>query len=312
MNSAERSRQPAKRRNDAPASDADEAVLQASTAPVESRPQQAAPAHGYRTPVTRAEHSHHSPGHGSPVQGPRLWALPDAQLGWWILREEDTGRPDGLTEGIPTIFIPALSTDEKHSVADCCRQFVSSRLRDHWHEDLFELIKRLMVGGTFLVGGLIALRFIEFFDIPIILGAMSYTTYAAIRYGMRLARSLEAAHRPYSNFMGEPFVVSALSERLSAALEFRRAQPNEKRGEAPDAELLDANAYRKLIREGVVTREELCGLGRAVQARLDMSAGTTKKLSDVSHTEGLDEESASLYRDLALAAAEIEFDSEFK
>ena len=80
----------------------------------------------------------------------------------------------------------------------------------------------------------------------------------------------------------------------------------------PDLELLDANAYRKLIRDGVISREELCALGQAVQKRLDVSPGTPKKIGDMSRSEGLDAESAALYRDLALAAAEIEFDAEFK
>ena len=244
--------------------------------------------------------------------GPRFWALPDANLGWWILRENDTGNAAGLTDGLPSISIPELSTEQKVSVGECCRTFVGNHLRDRWHEDLFELVKRLMLGGIFTLGGLAALRFIEYFDVPLLLCALGYTAYAGLRYGGRLLKSLEAASRPFSRFTGEPFAVSALAQRLSDALEFRRSLPLEKRGEVPDRELLDANAYRRLIREGVVSRSELLALGEAVQARLNVSLESPGKISDVMRIEGLDGESAALYRDLALAAAEIAFDSEIK
>ncbi len=243
--------------------------------------------------------------------GPRIWALPDKNLKWWILREDDTGDARGLTDGIPAIYIPELSSERKTAVAERCREFVASRLRDRWHEDLFNLIKRMLLGGILTLGGLVGLRFIEYFDVPLLLGALGYTAYAAIRYGGRFMRSLEAASRPFSNFVGEPFVVNALSERIAKALVFRRNLPSEKRGSSPDEELLDANAYRKLIREGVISRVELCALGRAIENRLDVTLDEPKRLSDMSRAEGLDAESASLYRDLALAAAEIAFDSEF-
>lgn len=250
--------------------------------------------------------------HDADRDGPRLWALPDAELGWWIVRENDGGGAVDLTDGIPSIFVPALSTEVKTAAAERCREFVAGRLRDRWQEDLFQLIKRLMVGGIFTLAGLIALRFVEYFDVPLLLGALGYSAYAAIRYGGRLLKSLQAANRPFAQFVGEPFVVSALAERIAAALDYRRALAPEKRGESPDAELLDANAYRKLIRDGVIAREELCALGAAVQSRLNVTAGAPRKISDLARQEGLDPESAALYRDLALASAEIMFDSEFK
>lgn len=244
--------------------------------------------------------------------GPRFWALPDANLGWWILRENDTGNAAGLTEGLPSISIPELATEQKIAVGDCCRTFIGNHLRDRWHEDLFELIKRLMLGGIFTLGGLAALRFIEYFDVPLLLCALGYTAYAGLRYGGRFLKSLEAASRPFSKFTGEPFVVTALLQRLADALEFRRSLPLERRGEVPDRELLDANAYRRLIREGIISRGELLALGEAVQARLNVSLESPGKISEVSRAEGLDGESVALYRDLALAAAEIAFDSEIK
>lgn len=246
-----------------------------------------------------------------PGDGPRIWALPDKNLKWWILREDDTGDARGLSDGIPEIIIPELSAERKTVVAERCREFVAARLRDRWHEDLFNLIKRMLLGGILTLGGLVSLRFIEYFDVPLLLGALGYSAYAAIRYGGRFMRSLDAASRPFSNFVGEPFVVNMLSERIARALEFRRNLPSEKRGNSPDEELLDANAYRKLIREGVISRTELCALGRAIEKRLDVTLDGPKRISDMSRAEGLDAESASMYRDLALAAAEIAFDSEF-
>ena len=244
--------------------------------------------------------------------GPRIWALPDKNLGWWILREDDTGGSTGLTVGVPTIFIPELSTERKVTVGECCRDFVASRLRDRWQEDLFNLLKRMMTSGILLIAGIVGLRLLPAFDFLLLAGAMGYTAYAGVRYGGRLLGSLEAAHRPYTSFTGEPFAPSKLLDRIAQALEFRRRLPPEKRGESPDDELLDANAYRKMIRDGVTTREEICALGHAVQQRLDVTTGEARKIGDLARTEGLDPESAALYRDLALAAVEIEYDAEMQ
>lgn len=240
---------------------------------------------------------------------PRFWALPDSNLGWWILRENDVGVA-GLINGRPTIFTPSINDEEKKSAAVRCRELVTSRLRDVFHDDLFNLLKRGLLGGVLVLGGLFGLRLpgeLKFLDLMLLLGALGYSAYAGLRYGGRALQSLEAVNRPFSQFAGEPFVKSALAERLTHALVFRREMPGEKRGTAPDEELLDANAYRALIRQGITTQRELAALGAAIDARLGSKKGEPQSLNAMARAEGIDPESASLYRDLAQAARELEF-----
>ena len=240
--------------------------------------------------------------------GPRFWALPDRNLGWWIVRENDVGAA-GLTTGKPVIFTPAMSADDKSAAAECCRRLVTSRLRDVFHADLFNLIKRMLLGGMLCLAGLVGLRVggeFELFDIPLLLGAMGYSAYAFLRYGARVARSFEASSRPFSHFAGEPFAENALLERLSKALAFRQALPAGKKGAAPDDELLDANAYRALLKSGSVNRAEFLALGAAICARFGLNRAEPPSLVALCKSEGLDLESAALYRDVALAAQELE------
>lgn len=242
----------------------------------------------------------------------KFWALPDKNLKWWVLREDDDSRADGLLDGIPKILSPEMSPEQKTEAGERCRQVVMQRLKEQYQEDAFNLLKRMLLGGTFLIGGIFLGRFLRQFDVLLILGALGYSMYAGLRYGIRLLKSMEAAHRPFKYFAGEPFVANKLAGRIARALEYRRSVPAEKRGESPDEELLDANAYRKLIREGVTTKGELAALGKAIERRLEAAKKEgMKTLSDVARAEGLDPESASLYRDLTLAASEIAVDPEF-
>ncbi len=250
-------------------------------------------------------------GKDSDKSGTRFWALPDKNLKWWVIREDDGSRADGLLDGIPMILCPAMTPAQKNEAGERCRQLVSQRLKEQYQEDAFNLLKRMMLGGTMLIAGLIGLRF-EYLAAIILFGAIGYTIYAGLRYGMRLVKSMEAANRPFSHFTGDPFVANKLANRIAGALEFRRAQPADKRGESPDNELLDANAYRKLIREGVTTKNEIAALGKAIEKRLEsVKTQGHNSLSDVARAEGLDPESAAIYRDLSIAAAEIAMDPEF-
>jgi hypothetical protein len=98
-----------------------------------------------------------------------------------------------------------------------------------------------------------------------------------------------------------------LCERLAQALRLRAALPGNERGQSPDAELLDTNAYRKLIQEKVTTAEELARLGKAIEEKLGMNRAMENepKMADIAREAGIDLHSAIFYRDLALAAAEI-------
>ncbi|HLX62520.1 MAG TPA: hypothetical protein VKX17_14685 [Planctomycetota bacterium] len=244
------------------------------------------------------------------LNGPRFWALPDKKLKWWVLCENDMGTVESLTSGTPVIYIPPLPDLRRGAAAECCRQMVMARLRDRCHEHFFQLIKRMLLGGMLIFAGIVALKFLEAFDTLLLVGALGYTMHAGLRYGLRFLHSWEATSRPFSHFTGEPFVESKLADRLAQALDFRRTLPPDKRGESPDAELLDANAYRKLIREGAITKEELVALGKAIEARLNLRGVEPKHFSDMARAEGLDGESAALYRDLAQAASEIAYETD--
>ncbi len=249
---------------------------------------------------------------GSPGRGSRFWALPDKNLKWWILREDESGRADSLIEGQPSILSPEMTPEEKSAAGERCRELVSKRLREQYQEDGYNLVKRMMLGGVMILAAIIGLRFLEYVDVPLLIAALGYTGYATIRYGMRVLKSMEAANRPFSQFTGEPFVVNGLADRIARALEFRRTVAPEKRGESPDDELLDANAYRKLIRDGVTSREELAALGRAVEQRLEVKTDGPQAIGDVARAEGLDRESAAFYRDLTQAANEISMDVDLR
>ena len=63
---------------------------------------------------------------------------------------------------------------------------------------------------------------------------------------------------------------------------------------------------RVLMEKGVVTAiDERRALGEAVRKRFGIDLNQPRKLSELTRAEGLDGESAAVYRDLALAAAEI-------
>lgn len=240
--------------------------------------------------------------------GPRFWALPDRNLGWWIVRENDAGAA-GLTAGKPVIFTPAMSAEDKSAAAECCRRLVTSRMRDVFHADLFNLLKRMMLGGMLCFAGLVGLRVggeFELFDIPLLLGAMGYSAYAFLRYGARAAHSFDASSRPFSQFTGEPFAENALLERLAKALAFRQAQPPGQSGASPDEELLDTNAFRTVLKSGGASRAEFLALGAAIGIRIGIYRSEPPTLGEIGKAEGLDLESAALYRDVALAAREME------
>src|SRR5262245_6969781 len=174
------------------------------------------------------------------VGGGRFWALPDLNLKYWVLCENDRGTVESLTGGNPRILIPPLTESEKMVAAERCREMVVARLRDRNHEHFFQLIKRLMLGGMLTLAGIFAMRVIPQVDWFLLAGALGYTAYAALRYGTQYANSWEATTRPFSYFQGDPFVESKLATRLAKALEYRRSLPAEERGRSPDDELLDA------------------------------------------------------------------------
>lgn len=241
------------------------------------------------------------------LDSPRFWALPDPNLGYWVVCENES-TATSLAGAKPKIYMPTMDTAAKASAAERCKALIGSRLRDVFQDDLFNFIKRMMLGGMLTVAGIFGLRLggpLEILDTVLLAGGLGYTIYAVGRYGVRPLHSLEKLNRPFSQFAGEPFVQNKLSERLAKALEFRRTVSPDKRGDSPDDELLDASAYRKLIREGVTTRRELVALGAAIDARMGLNNPEAKHLAEIARIEGLEQNAAALYRDLAQAAREI-------
>jgi hypothetical protein len=241
--------------------------------------------------------------------GPRVWLLPTAQGAAIAVPEEaDLSRMGAALHAKRPVLL--VAGDGMHEASGAGMDLVSREIRDECHESLFRVITRLVIGIVWVGVGVVGLRLsgeLKFFDGALLLTGLGYLGYTFARYGSAVVRWHNLGIDTQQSFSRGNPVKSLLLERFAQALKFRLQLKPDERGKAPDAELLDANAYRKLIEEKLVTREELAALGRAVDARFHLHdrSGQLRNIGEVAREVSLDVETAVFYRDLAAAATEI-------
>ena len=243
---------------------------------------------------------------------PRVFLLPTIEEDVWAVPDE----PDlatwaaELKQAAPVILAQG---EKQKDTLDSADAQISAALSERVQESVFDLISRLAVGGIWVLVALVGLRlpgWLELFDMILLALGLGFTGYAIMRYGSAARRWQHRKIDAKNGLLKAQWVKSPLIERIAAALQLRGRLDPSQHGQLPDAELLDANAYRKLIAEGVTSRAELCALGQAVTARMGLQKGQGKglKISDIARKAGLDIDTAIFYRDLAMAASEIELD----
>lgn len=252
------------------------------------------------------------------ARGPRIWVLPTGGGGWFAVSEGDPLEiAESLREAAPEILSPEVKESEGPEVAARGRECVLAMLRDRLHESLFAFFSRGLLAGAFVTASLFGLRlpgWLKELDAILLLLGLGFFGYAVVRHGLAAVRLNNRRVDAENAFTRAKWKESPLAGRLALALRLRQTIKPEERGARPDDELLDANAFRKLITEGITTRAEICALGDAIGARLglDQPGGHERKISDIARAAGLDAESAILYRDLAAAAAQIKLDASFE
>ena len=247
--------------------------------------------------------------------GPRIWVLPTSGGEWWSIPEQ-TDTPllaRSFSQTHPVLLAPKLNTDECQEASARAKEIVNKQILGRCQEALFVFMSRMILSVAWLLlaaGGLALPGEVRFLDGALLILGSVFFFYTIIRHGLGWLRwhywRVDASH----SFSRVRWVRTALIERLRAALAFRKKLSIDERGKSPDEELQDANAYKKLIREGITTPAELGQLGKAIEARLKLGKDDAP-IGELARSAGLDTESAVFYRDLAYAAGDIAVDPEF-
>ena len=257
-----------------------------------------------------------SPTSGSvaPIGGdlPRVWILPAAPEEFLAVASEADLRALGehLREAPPQLLAAHVDAGSESAAVARTWKSIEPRFVDRIQESMFDFAKRMMVSIAWLTVAFGAARIRgEFEEIGIALGVLGlgFLGYTVFRYGYGIVRwhnrRVDASHA-FAQATVQP---NKLAARLATALELRTILKPDERGKSPDDELLDTNAYRKLIVDGTTTTRELVALGEAISGALKFqdATGNPRRISDVAKDAGLSTETAIFYRDLASAASEI-------
>ena len=247
--------------------------------------------------------------------GPRIWILPTVMGNWFSVPEEtDTSvLASGFANSHPVLLAPKINADECQTASVQAQEATNRQILEVSHEALFKFISRVIVSMAWIVlagGGLALPGEVRFLD-GLLLGVGSaFFVYTLIRYGLPVLRWHNWRVDARNSFGHVRWVRNKLIERLLQALEFRKKLPPDERGQSPDDELLDANAYKKLIKEGVTTMSELSVLGTALEARLKLN-DPDSRTGEAARCARVDVDSLLFYRDLAQAANELRSDPEY-
>ncbi len=257
-----------------------------------------------------------APGAGSvaPIAGdlPHVWILPTAPGEFLAVASEADVRALGehLRETPPQVLAAHVDPGSESAAVARTWKSIEPRFVDRIQESIFDFAKRMMVSIAWLTVAFGAARIRgEFEDIGVALGVLGlgFLGYTVFRYGYGIVRwhnrRVDASHA----FAQATLQSNKLAARLASALELRANLKPEERGKSPDDELLDTNAYRKLIADGTTTTRELIALGEAINGALKFqdATGNPRRISDVAKDANLSTETAIFYRDLSAAAAEI-------
>ena len=244
---------------------------------------------------------------------PRIWVLPTAQ-GRLLTVADDTdihSLAQSLRKAPPALL---LSETDKGKVFDRTHAqawgLLERRFAAQFHDAVFDFTWRMMVGVGWLAAATAGLRIHEAFETAgIVLGVLGlgFVGYTVMRYGYAIVRWHNRRVDATDAFGRATIYHHPLATRLAAALELRTKLKSADRGQSPDDELLDTNAYRKLIANGTTTSAEFTRLGEALNAALKFQdeQGHARKISGIADEAGIDPETAIFYRDLAAAASEI-------
>jgi len=247
-----------------------------------------------------------------------VWILPTAtENSWAVLEESDPQRlVTALEESAPRVYSIDVPQNEVKDAVEFGSKSVARLLREKTQERLFPLISRLVLGGAWVLVALAGLRVpgvAKMVDEVLLLaglGFLGYTVFfnAIPFFGWTRSRKKASAAFQHAQWRHKPML-----GRLAEALKYRGQLKDDERGKNPDAELLDANAYRKLIEEKVATVEEFSALGLAVEKALRIGdKQAPQKISEIARDCGITPETAIFYRDLAAAAAEIRLEHNYK
>lgn len=253
------------------------------------------------------------------LPGAKIWVLPTVGDEWWAVTQEadTTALAKALSADPPILITPKLEPTEDVTVLSAARRWIRERLLLKSYDTAFKLFRNVLLSVVWIVVAIAAMRFpgeaklLGAILAPLGAGFLAYTV---LRHGTATLRWHNWRIEADNSFGGQrKLVESPLLTRLAKALALRKKMEQSERGANPDDELLDANAYRKLIKEGVTTPQELAQLGRAVENALNLDAALKeeKKIGDVARDVGIDTETAIFYRDLAAAASEISLDHEY-
>lgn len=241
--------------------------------------------------------------------GLRVWLLPALKGGVWPVAAvtDPIKTAERLAEG-PPVVLHAAGTVPDNVVLQRARQDPAGLVTSARDEAWFRLAKHVLLGGIWVLIGLAGLRIpgvFRFFDEVLLLLGLGYLGYSIFRYGREAAgwsTRLRAAEAAWS---GAQLCPHPLPGRLAAALAHRAQLKPEQRGHTPDQELLDHDAYRKLVDAGVISAGELSALGKAVSQRmgLDSTPRDKLKVTELARSLDLDSETVLFYLDLATAAA---------
>ncbi|HYG75086.1 MAG TPA: hypothetical protein VEK08_08795 [Planctomycetota bacterium] len=247
-----------------------------------------------------------------------VWILPTATEHSWAISDESDPQKlvERLRERAPEIFSIAVPREEVSAATKFGRESIARQLKERTLESLVPLVTRLALGGVWVLVALAGLRIpgmAKIFDEILLVAGLGFLGYTVFFNALPFLKWLGDRKQADQSFDGAVWRHSALLDRLAQALKTRRTLKDDERGKSPDAELLDANAYRKLIEEKITTPEELSTLGLAIERAMRFTEkGEPRKISEIARECGIDPETAIFYRDLAAAAAEIRLDHQYK
>jgi len=257
-----------------------------------------------------------------PEVAPRIWLLPTANGGWWAVPEETDALKlaAALCAQAPVLLCPDLKAIPEADARGAAKAQVAALIRGQRSAVVSRLVQRTLFGVALFAGAPLSLLFTGdygLWHLSVVVAAVATGAGVFLLGVMPLGAALVKWNSLRIDAEGAvlrgELAHSPLAERLAQALRLRSTLPTHQRGEVPDAELLDARAYSKLIEDGVTTREELGVLGSSVAAclKLDAAGWQHRKTLIIAKDAGLDLETTIFYRDVAGATAELRLEQAF-
>lgn len=246
---------------------------------------------------------------------PRIWILPSATGTVWAAAEsEDPALLRDWASSPPLILSQNIEKIPGDEVAAAARQALTQPATNSFHEAIFRLLSRGLVGVVWLLVAVAGLRAPGVFKAiaeVLLLCGVGFLFYSLFRHGSNLLKTQHQLVDAGNAFGKATWKHSPLLDRFAHAMKLRASADASKHGTSPDEELLDAAGYRKLIAEGLTTPQELHALGTAAakQLGLDKPDVGLKRNNELARDSGVDVETIMFYKDLTSAAKVIHLES---